>query len=98
MRGYSRCCVPDAHFVSYLQPQGQRDAEGRRDAHHSTGDNLHGLMLPDSLAGRLEAQIQLESQSIDNFRRLDKFLLGLFEALQRMDSDVHRLHLMRLPD
>ena len=56
------------------------------------GGGLGGLALPESLAGRLEARLQLESQSVDNWRRLDAFLGGLFAALQQMDADMQRCH------
>jgi len=46
------------------------------------------LAPPHALAGKLEARLQLESQSLENFRSLDNFLSGLFEALKQMDAEV----------
>jgi hypothetical protein len=55
---------------------------------------LDELSLPESLAGRLESQIEarasIESQSVDSFRRLDVFLGGLLAALKQMDADMQR--------
>jgi len=47
-----------------------------------------GLAPPHALAGKLEARLQLESQSLADFRSLDTFLCGLFEALKQMDAEV----------
>ena len=55
---------------------------------------LGELSLPESLAGRLESQIEararVESQSVESFRRLDVFLGGLLAVLQQMDADMQR--------
>jgi hypothetical protein len=52
---------------------------------------LTRLVLPESLAGKLEARMQLERESVDNFRRLDAFLGGILEAMKQMGAEVHSL-------
>jgi hypothetical protein len=70
----------------------------------NTIDGLSGVTLPESFAAKVEAQVQLESQkiqldnqkmklesqSVDNFRRLDTFLLCLFDAMKHMNVDMLR--------
>ena len=52
--------------------------------------NLSTLELPESLAAKVEERIKVETKHIDNFRKVDTFLMCILEAMRRMDTDMHR--------
>ena len=56
------------------------------EAHKSVG----GLVLPDSLAGRLEERLLVERLICNDFHRLETFLAGMFETVQVLDADAKR--------
>jgi hypothetical protein len=49
-----------------------------------------GLVLPEPLAGKLEARLQAERESVESFRSLDAFLGGVLEAMQQLGAEVRR--------
>lgn len=52
--------------------------------------NLSSLALPESLAAQVEERIKLETQHVDNFRKVDTFLMCILETMRQMDTDIHR--------